>query len=59
MTVQSLIITENAQNNTNGALNQNGCDFIAFIVMELVGLENRYEGLWLMGAFIDTSQGGI
>lgn len=43
-------------NNTNGALNQNGCDFIAFIVMELVGLENLYEGLvWRMGAFIDTS----
>lgn len=46
MTVQWLIITETAQNNTNGALNQNGCDFIAFIVMELVGLENRYEGLY-------------
>lgn len=43
-------------NNTNGALNQNGCDFIAFIVMELIGLENLYEGLvWRMGAFIDTS----
>lgn len=46
MTVQWLIITETVQNNTNGALNQNGCDFIAFIVMELVGLENRYEGLY-------------